>query len=357
MEEEFAKKAEVKQVKKRGPRPLIVAQSQAKNVRICMPTICSPAIYHIKDELGLASYDKTIYWLVRHVRPDLIPIPETPIKTKSSKTCPIRKRTPMMLGVPAARSLVRGMVVQASTVFFDTPATLDKAERLIAGAAAYGSQLAVFPEAFIGGSPTYLKFDATNSTVTDGDLQKYYASAINVPGPEVDRLAKLAGKYKVHIVMGVVERAGCYLYSTMMFFDSLGKCLGLHRKLIQTASESSLWRSGEKSTLPEYDTSIGKIGGLICWDNRLPLLRAELYDKGVEIYCAPTADAGELWKASMTHIALEGSCFVLSANQFCKRRDYPLPPGDINGDASLDDITCSGGSVIISPSGDHPGRS
>ncbi|KAJ6425615.1 hypothetical protein OIU84_026231 [Salix udensis] len=182
-------------------------------------------------------------------------------------------------------------------------------------------------------------------------LQKYYASAINVPGPEVDKLAKLAGKYKVHIVMGLVERAGCYLYSTMMFFDSLGKCLGLHRKLIQTASESSLRRSGEKSTLPEYDTSIGKIGGLTCWDNRLPLLRAELYDKGVEIYCAPTADAGELWKASMTHIALEGSCFVLSANQFCKRRDYPLPPGYINGDASLDDITCAGGSVIISPSG------
>jgi len=81
--------------------------------------------------------------------------------------------------------------------------------------------------------------------------------------------------------MGVVERAGCYLYSTMLFFDSLGKCLGQHRKLIQTASESSaLWRSGEKSTLPTYETSIGKIGGLICWDNRLPLLRTELYDKG-----------------------------------------------------------------------------
>ncbi|KAF9664908.1 hypothetical protein SADUNF_Sadunf16G0066800 [Salix dunnii] len=193
--------------------------------------------------------------------------------------------------VPAARSPVRATVVQASTVFFDTPATL---------------------EAFIGGSPTCLKLDATNSTVTDGDLQKYYASAIDVPGPEVHRLAKLAGKYKVHMVMGVVERAGCYLYSTMMFFDSLGRCLGLHRKLIQTASESALWRSGEKSTLPAYETSIGKIGGLICWDNRLPLLRTELYDKGVEIYCAPTADAGELWKASMTHIALEGGSVIIS---------------------------------------------
>ncbi|KAJ6300249.1 hypothetical protein OIU76_021115 [Salix suchowensis] len=190
--------------------------------------------------------------------PILFPSSRHPLRINHLRLAPFEKRTPM---------------------FFNTPTTLDKAERLIAGATAYGSQLVVFPEVFIGGSPTYLKFDATNSTVTDGDLQKYYASAINVPGPEVDRLAKLVGKYKVHIVMGVVERAECYLYSTMMFFDSLGKCLGLHRKLIQTASESSLWRSGEKSTLPAYETSIGKIGGLICWDNRLPLLRAELYDK------------------------------------------------------------------------------
>eukprot|EP00258_Populus_trichocarpa_P012685 XP_002322807.3 bifunctional nitrilase/nitrile hydratase NIT4B [Populus trichocarpa] len=377
MEEEFAKNAEAKQVKKRGPRPLIVAQSQAKKVRIRMPAICSPAIYRIKDELGLGSCDEAIHWLVRHVRPDLIPAPETPTKTKSSKTGPIPKTgsvdhdsvpkpacmaspdgdmpaydfLPTAGGVPAARSPVKATVVQASTVFFDTPATLEKAERLIAGAASYGSQLLVFPEAFVGGYPTCVKLDATNSPETDGDLQKYYASAIDVPGPEVDRLAKFAGKYKVHLVMGVVERAGCYLYSTMLFFNSLGKCLGQHRKLIQTASESALWRSGEKSTLPTYETSIGKIGGLICWDNRLPLLRTELYDKGVEIYCAPTADAGEIWRASMTHIALEGSCFVLSANQFCRRRDYPLPPGNINGDASLDDITCAGGSVIISPSG------
>ncbi|KAG6772437.1 bifunctional nitrilase/nitrile hydratase NIT4B-like isoform X2 [Populus alba x Populus x berolinensis] len=371
--EESTKNAEAKKVKKRGHRPLIVAQSPAEKAHIMVPAMCSTAIYRLRGELGLGSCGAAIHWLVHHARPDLIPAPEPPTKTKSSKTCSSRKTdsvdhdpipkpaymaradgdTPVSdfpATAPAARSPVRATVVQASTVVFDTPATLDKAERLIAGAAAYGSQLVVFPEAFVGGYPRSLRFDATNPTEGDG-LQRYYASAIDVPGPEVERLAKIAGKYKVHLVMGVVERAGFYLYSTMLFFDSQGQHLGQHRKITLVASESAVWNSGGKSTLPIYETSIGKIGGLTCWDNKWPLLRTELYDKGVEIYCAPTADAGEIWKASMIHIALEGGCFVLSANQFCRRRDYPFPPGDSNGDASLDAITCAGGSVIISPSG------
>jgi nitrilase/beta-cyano-L-alanine hydratase/nitrilase len=102
-------------------------------------------------------------------------------------------------------------------------------------------------------------------------------------GPEVERLAKIAGKYKVHLVMGVVERAGFYLYSTMLFFDSQGQHLGQHRKITLVASESAVWNSGGKSTLPIYETSIGKIGGLTCWDNKWPLLRTELYDKGTTL--------------------------------------------------------------------------
>ncbi|KAJ6745985.1 BIFUNCTIONAL NITRILASE/NITRILE HYDRATASE NIT4B-LIKE ISOFORM X1 [Salix koriyanagi] len=98
-------------------------------------------------------------------------------------------------------------------------------------------------------------------------------------------------------------------------------------------------------------TRLEKLVALPVGNNKWPLLRTELYDKGVEIFCAPTADPGEIWKTSMTHIALEGGCFVLYANQFCRRRDYLLPPGDSNGDAALDVITCAGGNVIISPSG------
>ncbi|XVE96347.1 hypothetical protein REPUB_Repub02eG0213800 [Reevesia pubescens] len=199
---------------------------------------------------------------------------------------------------------VRTTVVQAATVFFDTLATLDKAGRLIAGAATYGSQLVVCPEAFVGGYPRGLSFESVAvsaaSAEDNKEFLKYHTSAIEVPGPEVDRLAKIAGKYKVHLVMGVVERAGFYLLVQFCF--------------------------------------------LIPWD-------------GIEIYCAPTADAREEWRASMNmiHIAIEGRCFVLSANQFCRRKDYPLPlkciDGDSNDDLSLDTIVCSGGSVIVSPSG------
>ncbi|XP_078439967.1 bifunctional nitrilase/nitrile hydratase NIT4A-like [Wolffia australiana] len=253
---------------------------------------------------------------------------------------------------------VRATVVQASTVFYDTPATIDKAERLIAEAAGYGSQLVVFPEAFIGGYPRGSTFGATIGSRSDKgkeDFRKYHASAIDVPGSEVDRLAAMAGKYRVFLVMGVIERSGFTLYCTVLFFDSQGRYLGKHRKIMPTALERVIWGFGDGSTIPVYETHLGKIGALICWENRMPLLRTALYGKGVEIYCAPTADAREVWQASMTHIALEGGCFVLSSNQFCRRRDYPQAPdyvfGGVEEELSPDSVVCSGGSVIISPSG------
>lgn len=256
-------------------------------------------------------------------------------------------------------STVRATVVQASTIFYDTPATLDKAERLLAEAASYGAQLVVFPEAFIGGYPRGSTFGVSIGNRTDKgkeEFRKYHASAIDVPGPEVDRLAAMAGKYKVYLVMGVIERDGYTLYCTVLFFDPQGHYLGKHRKIMPTALERIIWGFGDGSTIPVYDTPIGKIGAAICWENRMPLLRTAMYAKGIEIYCAPTADSREVWQASMTHIALEGGCFVLSANQFCRRKDYPPPPDYVfsgtEEDLTPDSVVCAGGSVIISPSGD-----
>lgn len=253
---------------------------------------------------------------------------------------------------------IRATVVQASTVFYDTPATLDKAERLIAEGAAYGSQLLVFPEAFIGGYPRGSNFGViigNRSLKGREEFRKYHASAIDVPGPEVERIAAAAGKYKVHVVMGVIERAGFTLYCTVLFFDSQGQYLGKHRKLMPTALERVIWGFGDGSTLPVYDTTIGRMGALICWENRMPLLRTAMYAKGIELYCAPTADSRELWQASMAHIAAEGGCFVLSSNQFCRRKDYPSPPdyvfGGTDEEPSPESVVCAGGSVIISPSG------
>ncbi|WRX31526.1 Carbon-nitrogen hydrolase - like 8 [Theobroma cacao] len=233
---------------------------------------------------------------------------------------------------------IRATVVQASTVFYGTPATLDKAERLLAEAAGYGSQLVLFPEAFIGGYPRGSNFGVTiGNRAAKGkeEFRKYHASAIDVPGPEVDRLAAMAGKYKVYLVMGVIERDGYTLYCTVLFFDSQGRFLGKHRKIMPTALERIIWGFGDGSTIPVFETPIGKIG--------------------VEIYCAPTADSRDVWQASMTHIALEGGCFVLSANQFCQRKDYPPPPeylfSGTEEELTPDSVVCAGGSVIISPSG------
>ncbi|VVA15443.1 PREDICTED: nitrilase [Prunus dulcis] len=336
--------------------------------RVRIPVTCCPGIFRLTQELGHGSDGDTIQWLLSQVRPELVLPPQSNNRTRRLPPDPVPQPNCRYPGAAedgldhkAVARLpsvtVRATVVQASTVFFDTPATLDKAERLVAGAAAYGSQLVVFPEAFVGGYPRGLMFDSATATLSPEEKQafeKYYASAIDVPGPEVDRLAKIASKYKVHLVMGVVERVGFYLCSTVLFFDSFGQCLGKHPKLLPLASESPVWCSGAKLPLSVYDTEIGRIGGLVCWDNRMPDLRTQLYAKGIEIYCAPTAEAREIWRSSMTHIALEGGCFVLSANQFCRRKDYPLPlecvSGDSNDATSLD-IICAGGSVIVSPSG------
>ncbi|KAK8952394.1 Bifunctional nitrilase/nitrile hydratase NIT4B [Platanthera zijinensis] len=280
------------------------------------------------------------------------------IPASDSDTLPLITEVNMSGSPDPSSGTVRATVIQASTIFYDTPATLDKAERLVAEAASFGSQLVVFPEAFIGGYPRGSTFGVTvgiRSAKGTEDFRKYHAAAIDEPGPEVNRLAAIAGKYKVFLVMGVIERAGYTLYCTVLFFDPLGRYLGKHRKLMPTAMERVIWGFGDGSTIPVYETPIGKIGALICWENRMPLLRTALYGKGVEIYCAPTADAREVWQSSMTHIALEGGCFVLSANQFCRRKDYPPPPeyefAGVGGEPSAEAVVCAGGSVIMSPSG------
>ncbi|KHG05499.1 Bifunctional nitrilase/nitrile hydratase NIT4B [Gossypium arboreum] len=315
---------------------------EGRDRRIRIPLTCCSGLFRLTREMGHRTNGGTIQWLLQQTRPDLVP-PD-----------PITHPTLLFASAPAymEKGRVRATVVQASTVFFDTPATLDKAERLIAGSAAYGSQLVVFPEAFVGGYPRGCPFESPNED--NQQLPKYHASAIEVAGPGVDRLAKISCRYKVHLVMGVVEKDGFYLFSTILFFDLVGQYLGKHRKLMRSASECVVWCSGEKSSLPLYRTAIGKVGGLLYLDNRILSLRTELYAKGIQMYCAPTADAREEWRASMIHIAIEGRCFVLSANQFCCRKDHSLPlkciDGDSNGDL-LDTIVCSGGSVIVSPSG------
>ena len=156
--------------------------------------------------------------------------------------------------------------------------------------------------------------------------------------------------------MGVIEREGGTLYCTVLFFAPTGRYLGKHRKLMPTAAERLVWGYGDGSTLPVFATEIGKLGAVICWENYMPLLRTAMYGKGIQIYCAPTADGRDSWLATVRHIACEGRCFVLSCNQFARRRDYPLDFDTAFGD-DPETVLSRGGSCIVGPARRGPGRS
>jgi predicted amidohydrolase len=238
-------------------------------------------------------------------------------------------------------------VVQAAAPLFDTRAALSRAESLIHEARA---EVVVLPEAFLGGYPKGLDFDITVGRRTDAGrelFRRYHAAAIEIPGPEVDALAAVTRDLRCHAVVGAVERRGATLYCVALFFGPTGY-LGLHRKLMPTAAERYLWGQGDGSTLPVIDTGAARLGAAICWENYMPLFRTTMYAKGVDLWCAPTVDDRDQWQASMRHVALEGRCFVLSANQFLRRDGVPseLHTQD------MEPVLINGGSVIVSPLGE-----
>ena len=244
-------------------------------------------------------------------------------------------------------------VVQAASVAFDRERTLEKVESLCAEAGRQGARLVVFPEAFVSAYPRGLDFGAVvGSRSEEGrrDFQRYWESSADVPGAAVDALGRSARANNIYLIIGVVERDGGTLYCTVLFFAPDGNYLGKHRKLMPTASERLVWGFGDGSTMPVFDTPLGKIGAVICWENYLPLMRAAMYAKGIELYCAPTADPRDSWIASMRHIAVEGRCFVLSCNQFNRRRDFPADyRAAFAGDS--DGVVTRGGSCIVDPFG------
>ncbi len=248
---------------------------------------------------------------------------------------------------------IKVAVVQAAPVAFDRERTLQKVDALAGDAAAQGARLVLFPEAFVSAYPRGLDFGAVVGSRTDQgreDFRRYWESSVDVPGPAVDALGKTARTHGIYLVIGVVERDGGTLYCSVLFFAPDGAYLGKHRKVMPTASERLVWGFGDGSTLPVFDTPLGKIGAVICWENYLPLLRAAMYAKGIQIYCAPTADPRDSWLATVRHIAVEGRCFVLSANQFNRRRDFP---GDYRSEFGDDPetVVCRGGSCIADPFG------
>jgi nitrilase len=257
---------------------------------------------------------------------------------------------------------VRVAVVQAAPVLFDREASVAKACRLVADAAARGAGLILFPEAFIPAYPRGLGFGTVvggRSAAGRRDWERYWANAVDVPGPATEALGAAAREAGAYLAIGVVERDTHFsrgtLYCTLLYFSPQGQILGKHRKLKPTAAERLIWGEGDGSTLTVLDTDLGRIGGLICWENYMPLARMALYGQGVELYLAPTADARDSWQATLRHIACEGRCFVLGCNQFVTREMYPA---DLECLADLQDapqVLCRGGSAIVSPWGDYVG--
>jgi len=245
-------------------------------------------------------------------------------------------------------------LVQESPVFFDKEKSFKKLEKLVVENAAKGCQLIVFPESFIPGYPRGFTFGATIGNRTNEGRKlyaEYYENSIDLSGSDKTRLEKLAKANKVYLVVGATEREHEHgsLYCSMLYVSPKTGLLGVHRKIKPTGTERIIWGEAGGESLVTFQTEIGRLGGLICWENYMPEARMAMYQKGVELYIAPTADSREEWISTMKHIALEGRCFVLGCNQYFTKSMYPERFQKLASDAPED--MCPGGSVIVSPLG------
>ncbi len=240
--------------------------------------------------------------------------------------------------------------VQATPVFCDREATVEKVGALTKEAAANGAELVVFPEAFV---PTYPDWVWRTTPWADGDWYARWADqCVDVPGSACDALGAAAAEHGTYLAIGVNERDGGTIYNTLLYFGPDGALLAKHRKLMPTGGERLVWGQGDGSTLAVIDTPFGRVGGLICWENYMPLARAAMYEQGVDILLAPTWDNSDVWVASMRHIAKEGRCYVVGVNSCLRATDVPASiPGrdEIYGDA--DDWMSRGNTVIVDPDG------
>ena len=253
-------------------------------------------------------------------------------------------------------STVTVAAVQAAYVLMDREATLAKVETLMADPGVRAADLIVFPEAFVPGTPIWID----SRPIWDGDDQWFAMladQAVVVPSEATARLGAAAREANAYLVIGVDERepSGSTIYNTLLYFDPQGNLLGKHRKLMPTGSERTVWGMGDGSTLDTYPTPFGRLGGLICWENYMPLARFYLYSQGVDVWVAPTLAPGDGWIATMQHIAREGRCFVIGVNP-CVRvdqipADFPDRERVWPADPENPEWVEPGNTVIVDPEG------
>ena len=254
-------------------------------------------------------------------------------------------------------NMVKVAAAQMAPHFLDREKTVEKACDLISQAGKNGARLIVFPEAFISGYPDWVWVVPNgNSNMLDELYQALVENAVTIPDEATRQLSQAAKDAGIYVAMGVHERnseaSGATLFNTLLYINDLGTIIGKHRKLIPTGGERLVWGQGDGSTLSAFDTPFGKLGGLLCWENYMPLARQAMYSVGTEIYLTPTWDSSDNWLLSMRHIAREGGMFVINVCQAVRMDDIPdryefkqLYSGDrewVNG----------GNSCIINPRGE-----
>ncbi len=254
-------------------------------------------------------------------------------------------------------NIIKVAAAQFAPHFLDRKKTVEKACDLISRAGKSGAKLIVFPEAFISGYPDWVWVVPNgNADMLDELYKELVENAVTIPDETTRLLCQAAKDAGIYVAMGVHERnseaSGSSLFNTLLYIDDQGSILGKHRKLIPTGGERLVWGQGNGSTLSAFDTTFGKLGGLLCWENFMPLARQAMYSVGTEIYVAPTWDNSDKWLLSMQHIAREGGMFVISVCQAVRMDDIPdhyefkkLYSGD-------QEWINSGNSCIVNPLGE-----
>jgi nitrilase len=256
---------------------------------------------------------------------------------------------------------VKVAAVQAAPVLLDRDETIGKVATLAEKAAAEGARLVAFPEAFVPGYPDWVWRTRPWDAQATALYARLFDQAVTVGSPATDVLAETARRLRIWLSVGVDERdeAGSTIYNTLLHFAPDGSLAGRHRKLMPTGGERLVWGMGDGSTLKVIDTGFGRLGGLICWENYMPLARTALYAQGVDVYLAPTWDNSDVWVPTLRHIAKEGRTYVIGVTSCIRAADLPA---DLPGRAALyghagnggdrDDWLSRGNSAIIGPGGE-----
>jgi nitrilase len=254
-------------------------------------------------------------------------------------------------------NFVKVAAAQAAPIFLDRKTTVEKTCDLIYQAGKKGAKLIVFPEAFISGYPDWVWVVPNgNSKMLDELYWELVENAVTIPDESTHQLCQAAKEAGVYTAIGVHEKnseaSGATLFNTLLYIDDNGAVIGKHRKLIPTGGERLVWGQGDGNTLSILDTPFGRLGGLLCWENYMPLARQAMYLGGTQIYVAPTWDSSENWVLSMRHIAREGGMFVISVCQAFRMDDIPDQYDFKNLYSSKREWINVGNSCIVNPRGE-----